>query len=542
MWRSVLTYSIAVICIVCGLAIAAYKHMELSFPLEPDSSVNSWYVDLHLTLQHTPRRGQQPTEYSLSLPQPENTGRFAVVDAQAIAKGFGIQKLREDGQSSYVFTKRNVKSVEQAYLRFLLYELNVNDIPPAQAKPRVVGENNPYMKSKRVYNPHESVAALYDSIDLIVDEAQSRSTSARSYTPELWKLLVKEQESARFLRQEMGAPDMTALMVMLMEVAGYESRIANGFKLEHNTISTVPLRRWVEVRYKDKWLRFDPESGEYFSDGVRLYRWWTGNTPLVNVEAFSSYSSTLAVKPNTDSSLTRALWQAKGEAPLAHRLAIQTLPLDQQAVLQILILMPLGALIVAFLRQVIGVKTFGTFMPVLIALAFRETGVGYGVTFFVCITLVGLMMRSYLNRLRLLLVPRLSAVLCIVVTLIMLSMIAFNGSSVPLGVSIALFPVVIMTMVIERMSLMWDESGARPALMACFGSLMVACLVYMVLINPYVRHAFVTFPELLLVVFGLSLALGRYNGFRLSEYLRFRQLQRSMRQLEKQREAESKGR
>ena len=62
----------------------------------------------------------------------------------------------------------------------------------------------------------------------------------------------------------------------------------------------------------------------------------------------------------------------------------------QQLVLQVLLLLPLGALLVAFCRQVIGIKTFGTFMPVLVALAFRETGITFGLIFFLTLIAVGL--------------------------------------------------------------------------------------------------------------------------------------------------------
>jgi hypothetical protein len=40
---------------------------------------------------------------------------------------------------------------------------------------------------------------------------------------------------------------------------------------------------------------------------------------------------------------------------------------------------PLGALIICVLRNIIGLPTFGIFMPVLMALAFRNTGLLYGI-------------------------------------------------------------------------------------------------------------------------------------------------------------------
>ncbi|NIO09075.1 MAG: hypothetical protein GTO40_14095, partial [Deltaproteobacteria bacterium] len=53
--------------------------------------------------------------------------------------------------------------------------------------------------------------------------------------------------------------------------------------------------------------------------------------------------------------------------------SLLSLPIRTQAVYRVLLMIPLGALLVVVFRNVIGINTFGTFMPVLIALAFRET-------------------------------------------------------------------------------------------------------------------------------------------------------------------------
>ena len=59
-------------------------------------------------------------------------------------------------------------------------------------------------------------------------------------------------------------------------------------------------------------------------------------------------------------------------------------------------------------------------MPVLIALAFRETKLLWGVILFSILVTLGLSIRFLLERLRLLLVPRLTAVLIVVVLLMMI--------------------------------------------------------------------------------------------------------------------------
>jgi hypothetical protein len=195
-------------------------------------------------------------------------------------------------------------------------------------------------------------------------------------------------------------------------------------------------------------------------------------------------------------------------------------------------MLPLGGLVLAFLRQIIGIKTFGTFMPVLIAIAFRETGLISGLIMFLLVVGLGLVVRSYFDYLQLLFVPRLASVLTVVV--IVLSMIAMitNELGIVVGLSIALFPIVILTMTIERMSLMWEEYGPKDAIKTCAGSLAAAIVAYFAMNNDILSHLLFAFPELLLVVLSISLLLGRYNYYKLTEYLRFRQLQRSLSDLE----------
>ena len=58
--------------------------------------------------------------------------------------------------------------------------------------------------------------------------------------------------------------------------------------------------------------------------------------------------------------------------PILAALSLYRLPLPTQKVLRGLLLLPLGALVVAIFRNGIGIPTYGTFMPVLIAYAIRD--------------------------------------------------------------------------------------------------------------------------------------------------------------------------
>jgi hypothetical protein len=183
-----------------------------------------------------------------------------------------------------------------------------------------------------------------------------------------------------------------------------------------------------------------------------------------------------------------------------------------------------GAFLLVIFRNVIGVKTFGTFMPILIALAFRETELLWGIALFSSLVGLGLAIRFQLERLKLLLVPRLASVLIVVVLLMAALSVLTHKLGLERGLSVALFPMVILTMTIERMSIVWEEQGSKEGLQQALGSLLVAACTYLIITVSYVEHLVFVFPELLFLLLAGTLLLGRYTGYRLLELSRFRAL------------------
>jgi hypothetical protein len=203
---------------------------------------------------------------------------------------------------------------------------------------------------------------------------------------------------------------------------------------------------------------------------------------------------------------------------------LYSLPIPSQEVYKILLMVPLGALVIAFMRVVVGVPTFGTFTPVLIALAFRETELTWGITLFSLILFAGFLCRVALANLRLLLVPRLACMLIIVIGLMVMMSLLSQRLGFTQGLSVALFPMVILTMTIERMSIVWEERGSVETVKETIGTLVVSISGYYVMNHPLLMHLMFNFPELLLVVLSVCMLFGSYTGYRLSEVLRFKDL------------------
>jgi hypothetical protein len=79
-------------------------------------------------------------------------------------------------------------------------------------------------------------------------------------------------------------------------------------------------------------------------------------------------------------------------------------------------------------------------------------------------------------------------------------------------------------MTIERMSIVWEERGTKETIKETIGTLFVSMCGYYVMNHPNLMHLMFNFPELLLVVLAGCMMFGSYNGYRVAELLRFKDL------------------
>ena len=163
-------------------------------------------------------------------------------------------------------------------------------------------------------------------------------------------------------------------------------------------------------------------------------------------------------------------------------------------------------------------------MPVLIAVAFVQTQLLPGIVGFLLIVGTGLVIRGYLSKLNLLLVSRISAVIISVILIISVFTIVSFNIGLTQGLTITFFPMIILSWTIERMSILWEEEGAKEVIVQGGGSLFTAILIYLAMTNSYVQHITFNFIGSQFIVLACILLLGNYTGYRLLELKRFKSL------------------
>lgn len=194
---------------------------------------------------------------------------------------------------------------------------------------------------------------------------------------------------------------------------------------------------------------------------------------------------------------------------------------DERRLIEFLLLLPPATLLVCFFRNVIGLPSYGTFAPALLGLAFREVHSPLGIFLALTIITAGWWLRRGLNELHLLQVPR-SALLLSCVVVMLLVLLSITGKAGPSALS--LFPLVILTGMIERFWTMEEEEGAGNSISTLASTLFMAGCVWLLAVIPGVPGWMLAHPETLGFVMAGQLLLGRYTGFRLLELYRFRAL------------------
>lgn len=503
--RNLHLYILAAVLTCVGIGIFVYKVLVFDLPLRPESRVQNWEVEVKV------RFTARDAAAKLSLFIPRNGRYLTVIDQSFVSEGYGLTTAADGDNRRALFSIRKASGEQTIYYRFIVHRSRVsNDAAeieePIPEKPRFSERN------------------------LAVANGLLRDLKTRSADDEtLVRLVVKQligpsvsDEAATLLGFAPTLRTRMSVAAQVLSLAGIAARMVNGIQLV-NFARDAKITYWLEAFIEGRWRRFGAQPDLRVLP-ANSFAWWRGAAPLATVEGGDGLKTSLSVAAASVPALRNAIAVSRTRHSNLLAYSLFTLPLSTQQVYRIILTVPIGVFLLTLLRNVIGLKTFGTFMPVLIAIAFRETHVLWGIVLFTLVVSVGLLVRLYLENLRLLVVPRLACVLIVVVLTMAGISVLSNQLGLQRGLSVALFPMVIMTMTVERMSVVWDERGPAQMLQLGIGSLAVAAVAHLIMVNRYVEHLCLVFPELLLVVLACTLLLGRYSGYRLLDLGRFKVL------------------
>lgn len=504
--------------VVLGLGVFAWKVSSYEMPLAPREGLGPWHVELRIHVRGDGRRG------SVRALLPMRSEGQVVFDERAASGQLTFSIRDRDGERVGVWTGW-LEDIQE-----IVYEFRAQSFAVHQPLPDPLPPPAPSVR-QRWGQPSAAVPSSAPEVkDLIAALALPGPENPAARIRALYAFVTHEvasvptagDDALLTLSQREGSPrGKERLLVTLLRAIGVPARNVIGLELREGTAPQPVI--WTEARAGGTWVPMSPTLDFFETRPASLVELGHGSDPLVEATGVRAvghrYSSRReSLRPDEIANL-----MAPDNRVLAW-LSLYRLPLATQSALRTLLLLPLGAFFVALFRNMVGVTTYGTFMPVLIALALRSFGLLEGIALVALVILFGVFGRLTLERLRLLMVPRLAILLSLVVltvTLFALAARELGRSGLFAGV---VLPMVILTMLIERISITIAEEGLTEALWRAASSLLVAGAVYPVFRSELAGHLVFSFPELVIAVMGLLVWMGGYTGYRLADLLRFRTL------------------
>ncbi len=524
---------ITTLLIVSPLAILVYKAKVLNLSLLPQMVDDVW--NFHLTA----RPKGDHTSFSFPIPKP-GPG-IKITDERIRSKNFEVFIDSNSDSTLATWTaKEPIKQRVTYSARIDLKPLSYKNIPKDYTDTYPKGLSR-YLKLPTLLPEDE--AAITNLESAILEGNEDKTGVIRKiyyYVEEEIQRNTAIKTIHDTLNTGKGSPLVKARLFNIMaRRQKVPSRIVVMVKMpELNDEEKSKLRFTFanEVFLNNKWIPIDTNRGffgERPDNFMVIHRNYEEIEKIISKKrvSYAIQAERARINRYNKSEFKKEILKSDS---IFSRFSLYRLSLPLQTMFMTIMLIPVGTLVLAIARNLIGIPTFGIFTPILLTLFFKETSFGFGMLFFFIVVLVGIGERYVLDKFYLLAVPRMS----IILTLVILLMLCYSLFSTDIAFvsqkHLAFFPIVIVTTNIERLSIMIAEEGVVNTLKTLLGTLVIAIFGYSLYTIHSLEMFMFTNPELLFTIIGLLILIGKYKGYRLSEFLRFRDLVRQKKKLESQ--------
>lgn len=198
-------------------------------------------------------------------------------------------------------------------------------------------------------------------------------------------------------------------------------------------------------------------------------------------------------------------------------LSLADLPSRTQGHLEYIMMIPLGALVVVLFRLTLGIQVFGLFRPILLAVAFRITGLELGLAFLATVMVFIVLIRPILRVAGMHSYAREAVALGAVVVLMLVTVAAGARLHAESLFRVTRFPIISLCLISEHFARALYEKGVLNAVWR--GSMTVLAGVFISRLSqiPGVMHVFLRFPELLIAQIGCVVAVAEFLNLRVLE-------------------------
>jgi len=521
--RGLLFMTLITLFIAAPLGLIGYKLLVLGYKMADLIPATSYRVDIAMTVDG------HGDDIAMSTYLPKSDSRQHITEEKQASGDFALD-IRSDPlnrvaswKADAVQGRQNVRysfAVQAQHVRYKISPtLRIPSSYPASLAPYLRAEEGVQVNDPLI---EEAVNKVLPQRDVTILEALTR---IHRYLQDHLKNKNFSGYTDAVTAYKLGEASCNGkgrLFVAMARRINLPARLVGGLVM-HSGSKRIS-HQWVEVYVNGYWVPFDTINDHFAELPANFLTLYYGDEVLfrhstnVNFQYLFQVSKKLVAK--------KSLREHIGDSPLNIAdlyLIFERIGISQN-LLKIILMIPFGALVTVIFRNVIGIETFGTFLPALIASAARDTGLLWGSIGFVMVIVITALVRRLLDWMQLLHSPKMA----ILLTTVVMIMLGTTVLSVNLGLGelahMSLFPIAILAITAERFAIFETEQGLKKSVQVTLTTLVVVAAAYVVMDSQFLQSMVLAFPELLLVLIALNMWLGKWIGMRVSEFFRFRRL------------------
>ncbi len=500
-----------------SLAAVGYKHYGLGYTVPSLSPERGYQVDLKIDVEGSGR------DVDVSLPLPMQTERQIVrrehQDSQTFRYAVDSKRLAQ-WKASGLAAADTIHYQFFAQTKARSYTFPDTPIAP----PEDLATLSPYLESTdKIQGEDPDIETLAWELAPLGSAWQEgvRKIYEYAYRDIKFKAVRGSTDALTAMRsQSASCNGKNRLLVALLRARGIPARLCKGLILENTSKRTT--HAWSEAFVQGQWIPLCPTNGYFAKIPENYLELAKGDQSLFRHSKYIGFDWRWTVEKKV-SRIEDAVW-ASARNPLNVLnlwVSLQDFNISLNLIMVVLMI-PIAASAVSFTRNIVGLVTFGTFMPALISVSFLETGFLSGSAVFIVIILSTSLINFALLKLRLLHIPRLVIILTVVVASVLASSVISTQLGIGSGAGISLFPIAILSLTSERFTQTVNEDGWREAFTRVAITFLVAAICFALISRTELQLLVVAYPELLLLNIAANLVIGSWHGLRLMELRRFR--------------------
>lgn len=204
----------------------------------------------------------------------------------------------------------------------------------------------------------------------------------------------------------------------------------------------------------------------------------------------------------------------------------------------LILTLPIISSIVSIWRHIIGLRAFGIYAPILITFSFYHLsitpngpdivqGLKYGLALSTVVFTTAAITHIVTKKIRLHYLPKMSIVLSMVAAGVfaLLTVAAYMNRG---GfITIDALPILLLITVSEQFISFYIKKGQRAAYVMTVGTMLISIASYLLVAWDTLKNLLFRHPYLSLVTIIFILIIGKWTGFRITEYFRFKNIMKS---------------